>query len=283
MGFPRINKHLAGLLLVFVVLCLVYAWATPPFEASDELWHFGAINHIANTGSLPVQQVGVETAWEQEGSQPPLYYLISAALIAPINRDDFYFVRQPNPHVIAGVPGAVGNKNLVLHDSAHPPLQNTFLAVYILRLFSIVFGCVTIIAVYQTAALLNIQNRYFPLLAAGLAAFNPMFIFITASVNNDNLVTVLNSLLIWQMMILLRDGFSTRRSLFMALLIAAASLTKLSALVMIPVVLLAALWAARIPAQSTRTGRPGRTRPMPQPGRAAAMAYLALPLSTRTA
>ena len=245
MFFSRTDKHLAGLLILFVALCLCYAWATPPLEASDELWHFGAINAIAETGALPVQKIGVETPWEQEGSQPPLYYLISAALIAPINRADFDVVRQPNPHVIAGVPGAVGNKNLVLHESAHPPLHNTILAVYILRLFSIVLGCITVAAVYQTAALLGVNNRFFPLAAAGLAAFNPMFIFITASVNNDNLVTTLNSLLIWQMLVLLRDGFSTRRGLFMALLIAAASLTKLSALVMIPVVMLAALWVVR--------------------------------------
>ncbi|MBZ0286988.1 MAG: glycosyltransferase family 39 protein, partial [Anaerolineae bacterium] len=244
MVFSRIDKSLAGLLLIFVVLCLCFAWATPPFEASDELWHFGAINAIADTESLPVQQIGVETPWEQEGSQPPLYYLISAALIAPVDRSDFDSVRQPNPHVIAGVPGAVGNKNLVVHDSVHPPLQKTVLAVYILRLFSIVLGCITITAVYQTAKLLNAGNRYFPLAAAGLAAFNPMFIFITASVNNDNLVTALNSLLIWQMLVLLRDGFSARRSLFMALLVAAASLTKLSGLVMIPVLGLAALWVA---------------------------------------
>ncbi|MEO8610621.1 MAG: phospholipid carrier-dependent glycosyltransferase [Chloroflexota bacterium] len=242
MYFSRIDKHLAGLLIIFAALCVVYAWATPPLEASDELWHFGAINYIADTGLLPVQKIGLKTAWEQEGSQPPLYYLISAALIAPINRLDFDAARQPNPHVIAGVPGAVGNKNLVLYDSAHPPLQNTILAVYILRLFSIILGCISVAAVYQTAALLNVSHRYFPLAAAGLAAFNPMFIFITASVNNDNLVTALNSLLIWQMLILLRDGFSTRRSLFMALLIAAASLTKLSGLVMIPIIGLAALW-----------------------------------------
>src|SRR5689334_18089755 len=177
----RINKQLVGLLIIFVALCLIYAWATPPLEASDELWHFGAINAIADTGSLPVQKIGLETAWEQEGSQPPLYYLISAALIAPINRADFDTVRQPNPHVIAGVPGAVGNKNLVLHESAHPAPQNTILATYILRLFSIVLGCITVAAVYQTAALLNVKNRFFPLVAAGLAAFNPMFIFITAS------------------------------------------------------------------------------------------------------
>jgi 4-amino-4-deoxy-L-arabinose transferase-like glycosyltransferase len=229
---------------MYILLALAYAWATPPLEASDELWHVGMVNQIAQTGELPVQVVGTETAWEQEGSQPPLYYLISAALISRIDRSDFDSLRQPNPHAIAGIPGAVGNKNLVLHDTPHSPLIGTVLAVYVLRLFSIALGSVTITAIYQSASLLNGEHRWFPLLAAGLTAFNPMFLFISASVNNDNLVIALDSLVIWQMLVMLRDGFRFRRSLILSVLIALASLSKLSGLVLIPVVVLGALWVA---------------------------------------
>ncbi len=235
---------LSLILGAFVILSLLYAWATPILEASDELWHFGLVNHIANTGELPVQVLGLETPWEQEGSQPPLYYVIAAALVAPVDRSDFDTVRQPNPHAIAGIPGAVGNKNLVLHDSPHSVLQGTALAVYIARGFSIALGVITVWAVYQCALLVAPENRKVAILAAGLTAFNPMFLFITASVNDDNLVTALDSLIIWQMLTLLRDGFSARRRLAMAVLLALASLSKLSGLALIPVVGLAALWVA---------------------------------------
>jgi hypothetical protein len=30
----------------YVALGLIYAWATPPFEASDEYWHFGMLEYI---------------------------------------------------------------------------------------------------------------------------------------------------------------------------------------------------------------------------------------------
>src|SRR5215813_13879724 len=103
MSFKRI-RPITLLLGAFVVLALIYAWATPPLEASDELWHFGMIDSIAKTGVLPVQVVSVpkvHTAWEQEGSQPPLYYLITAALVSPIDRSDFDTLRQPNPHAKA--------------------------------------------------------------------------------------------------------------------------------------------------------------------------------------
>jgi hypothetical protein len=235
------------ILTAFIILSLIYAWVTPPLEASDELWHVGMVNVIADTGQLPVQVVGAKTPWMQEGSQPPLHYLIAAALVKPIDRSDFDIVRQPNPHAVAGVPGNVGNKNLVLHATPHPTLQGTALAVYLLRLFSILLGCVTVSAVYATAMELGIDRPMLAVLAAGLTAFNPMFLFITASVNNDNLVTALNSLVIWQTLRMISYGFSTRRSILIAVLVALASLSKISGLVLVPFVVLAALWTLVAP------------------------------------
>ncbi len=240
---PSPRRPLAVLLGLFVVLALVYAWATPPLEASDELWHVGMVDEIARTGALPVQVPGVDTAWEQEGSQPPLYYALAALLVRPIDRGDFEPLRQPNPHVKAGVPGATDNKNLVLHDDPHPAPQGTALAVYLLRLVGIALGAVTVAAVYATAWELT-RRPVVALVAAGLTAFNPMFLFISASVNNDNLVTALNSLILWQTLVMLRAGLSWRRSLLLALLIVLASLSKLSGLVLVPVVALAGLWVA---------------------------------------
>ena len=40
--------------------------------------------------------------------------------------------------------------------------------------------------------------RRLALPAAALVAFNPQFLFNSASVNNDNLITLLASLIIWQ-------------------------------------------------------------------------------------
>lgn len=243
-GRPAGWRPLAAVLVAFVALAVCYAWATPPFEASDELWHFGMIQRLAETGDLPVQAPGADTPWEQEGSQPPLYYALAAALVRPIDRGDFDAVRRPNPHAIAGIPGAVGNKNLVLRDTPHPPLRGTVLAVYLVRALSIGLGVVTVSAVFASARRLAPGRPRVALLAAALTAFNPMFLFISASVNNDNLVTALNSLIIWQMLYLLDCGFSLRRSVVVALLAALASLSKLSGLALLPALGLAALWTA---------------------------------------
>lgn len=236
----RSQSALWIILSVYAVLALLYTWATPPLEASDEREHVGMIQGISVYGDLPVQNPLniAETWWEQEGSQPPLYYLMSAVLIAPIVRDDWETARLANPHATTGIPLALNNKNRVLPSET----GGTATAVYVLRLFGIVLGAITVSAVFHTAKRIVGDESLIPVIATGITAFNPMFLFITASVNNDNLVIALNSLLIYQLVVMIQDGFSLRRSFLIAVLIALATLSKLSGLVLIPVFALSALW-----------------------------------------
>lgn len=240
----RLTHPLPWLLAIFIALAVLYAWATPIFEASDELWHFGMVERLATVGTLPVQDPDVTTPWEQEGSQPPLYYAITAALVRPFDLSGLDDLRQPNPHTKAGIPLDSDNKNLVLHDTPYPALtgsgvNKSVLPVYIARLFSILLGAVTVGAVYMAGRELDPTHEWVGLLAAGLTAFNPMFLFITASVNNDNLVIMLGALITWQTLVMLREGLHWRRSLLLAILLALASLTKISGNVFVPVVALA--------------------------------------------
>ena len=81
-------RWLIAVLIGYVALAVIYSVSTPIFEPPDEVFHFPLIDHIADTGSLPVQDPAIETAWHQEGSQPPLYYLLSAPLVRLIDRGD---------------------------------------------------------------------------------------------------------------------------------------------------------------------------------------------------
>jgi 4-amino-4-deoxy-L-arabinose transferase-like glycosyltransferase len=234
----------AALIGAFVVLALIYALTVPPFESPDESTHFAVVDHVAATGMLPVQDIGVKTRWEQQGSQPPLYYLLAAAFVAPIDRADLDSLYRVNPHAIIGVPGERGNKNAYLNDDAYPVFTGARGAVYLVRALSILMGAGTVYAVFQAARTLFPDRRGIAPLAAGLVAFNPQFLFISASVNNDNAVTLFASLALWRMLVMLRDGFAPRRDLALALLLALASIAKLSGLLIIPMVGLAALWTA---------------------------------------
>lgn len=111
----------------YLALGGIYLVATPLFEASDELWHMGMVNHLADHHALPVQDPNLPTDYEQEGSQPPLYYWLSAQLVRALDRSDFHAVTQPNPHVMAGIPLATHNKNLVLHPERPPRAQREYI------------------------------------------------------------------------------------------------------------------------------------------------------------
>ena len=183
------------IIVAFVLLATIYSLATPVFEASDEYLHFPVVKHIADGYGLPVQRPGTKTAWEQEGSQPPLYYLLVSPIARWIDTRDMPERLRYNPHAQPGDPYRTANKNLIVHSSAESfPWQGTALAVHLIRFVSIAMGAATVAA---AGALVREIAPERPDLATGamaLTAFTPMFLFISASVNNDNLVILLSTI-----------------------------------------------------------------------------------------
>ncbi|MCY3832849.1 MAG: glycosyltransferase family 39 protein [Chloroflexi bacterium] len=233
--------------LAFFCVGLTYLYASPHFESPDSIYHVGFIKWIADHGgALPVQSPDHDELFAHEGSQPPLYYLLMTPIWQAIDTADFVDFFQRNPLVIAGHPARLGNRNQVFYRQPHPPnLEGTSLALTIIRLLTLSMSAVTVYAVYKSARTIQPRSAGFALLATALAAFNPQFLFVSSSISNDNLVTMLVSLITWQTLLMLRDGFETRRSLLISLLIALASLSKLSGLAPILAVGAAAFFTAR--------------------------------------
>jgi hypothetical protein len=197
-----------GILAIYLILCSFYSIMTPLFEVSDELWHYPMVKYIADNGfTLPVQDPANPGPMRQEGSQPPLYYLIGAALTFWIDTSDMDQVRILNPHPDLGVMRPDGNVNIALHDPAREafPWRGTALAVHIVRFFSVILGAITVIMAYQLARELFPNRPGVALGAAALTAFNPMFLFISGAINNDNLSTTLASILLVQIVRLLKQ------------------------------------------------------------------------------
>ena len=229
--------------LLFFFIGLIYVYAVPHFEAPDNIPHVGMIKWIAEQRELPVQSADHEHLYGQEASQPPLYYLLMAPIWSVFDTSDFDDLFRPNPLAVVGHPSRLGNRNRVFYRQPYPPnLSGTSLALYIVRLATLGMATVTVAAVYQAARTILPQKTGFAVLATALAAFNSQFLFISASISNDNLVTMFAALICWQALLMLRDGFQTRRSLLLALLIALASLAKLGGLVLGVAVVLAGLW-----------------------------------------
>ncbi|HET7376851.1 MAG TPA: glycosyltransferase family 39 protein, partial [Anaerolineae bacterium] len=230
------------ILSLFVGLGIIYSIATPIFEASDEVSHYAVIQNIIDGQGLPVQQVGVKTAWEQEGSQPPLYYVLMAVATEWINTSDAAERMYRNPHAAPGDPSLDANRNLVIHsDAENFPWRGTTLAVHFIRLLSIVLGALTVLIGYRIAQRIFPDQPSIALGTTALIAFNPMFLFISASVNNDNLTILLSGLAIyltircWQEAGGLLDRSGWVRRVVLGIVLGLAALSKISGLTLLPI------------------------------------------------
>ncbi len=224
------QRWLAPILLAFIVLAVTYSVVTPIFEAGDELWHYPFVQHLATGHGLPVQDPNVETLWEQEGGQPPLYYALSALATFWIDTHDLPERLWRNPHARIGIPLDYGNKNMIVHTSAENfPWQGTTLAVHLIRFLSILLSTITVALTYFFA--LEIKNdKNLAALTAAIVAFNPMFLFISASVNNDNLATMLATLALVLLAQLITRGATIRRFIALGIVLGLGALTKVSLL-----------------------------------------------------
>ena len=249
-GWQKLNSldiplsPIQWILLFYILLGIGYMTAAPVFEANDEIWHFGYLQHLRQTSSLPHQQPDSpeKTRYRQHGSQPPLYYALMALLTSPFPIDDADAYRRLNPHVIASQPDSFGNKNLVIPDRAQSMLTGTGLVVLIIRSLGLVMGAAAIAMIHKIAAYIAPHRPIVALVAAAVTAFNPMFIFVTASVNNDSLAMLLNAALVLLMLRMLRGRFNPRTTLAIGLLFGLTSITKLTSIVLWPALIGLALF-----------------------------------------
>lgn len=247
MELGRSHRIALAITWIFGCVAAVYSVITPLFESPDELWHYPYVWHIAQTGTLPVQEPGQPQLWEHEGSQAPLYYLVAALLTAPIDSQDLPALLYRNPHADIGRVTSDGNINILVHTPREKwPWQGAVLAVHIARFFSVALATGTVWLIYLLGRLLYPQQPQFALLAMTFVAFNPMFVFIAGSVNNDNMITFTATLTLWQLLSLLAQptarSIPVAKFLWLGFLTGLTALSKLSGLGMLGLALLGLLW-----------------------------------------
>lgn len=244
----QIQRYWPALLiaLVFLILAVTYSVVTPIFESPDELWHYPFVWHVAQTGQLPVQNPGRPQLWAHEGSQAPLYYLLAGLLTAPIPADDLPLLLYHNPHADIGRVSPDKNVNIVVHTARENwPWTGAVLAIHIARLFSTLLSVGTVLSIYALGRVLWPERPALAWLAMTFVAFNPMFIFISGSVSNDTMITLMASLSLWQLAALLTfPGQEPPFRYFVSLgvLGGLAALSKLSGLGLIALLVSVLFW-----------------------------------------
>jgi len=237
------------LILGFVALACMYSVVNPLFEAPDEVWHYEYSRWLVEGHGLPRPEDVGHAPWAQEGSQPPLYYLLAAGLTGWITTDNAAAVIRYNPHAAIGQAAAFGNKNMMIHGPTEAwPWRGVVLAAQLIRGFSIVLGALTVYFAYHSARLLFGGGSAVPLLTASLIAFNPQFLFLSASVNNDNLVTTACVIGVWWMIRLLRrpitHPIAWHEAIGLGAVVGVAALSKVSGLALALPVALTITWLA---------------------------------------
>lgn len=220
------NRHrwLLGLILAgYLVITLAYGAINPLFEAPDEHWHFFTAAYIADNGRLPRIEEPPDEFLGQEAAQPPLYYLLGAAILAPFDTTGWRESIWLNPYAWIGDASALANINRMVHTPAEAlPWHGYALAAHLLRVLSTLFGLGTLLAIYGSGRLLWPGSNTRPLLATALVAFLPQFNFVHASVTNDSLITMLCSLGLYQLIWFWRNlapGVALDRRLTMRLIL----------------------------------------------------------------
>jgi hypothetical protein len=240
---PRL---LSLIVVVHVLAGLVSAWATPVFEAPDEGFHVAVVRWINQGNGLPVQDPANPGDYQQEASQPPLYYLIGSALTFWIDVSDWDAHFEHNPRSRIGVPGTTHNVNdykPVPVDSGPARLTHA------LRALSLALSVGTVIAIWTLAGQLAPGDGPLQVLATVVMALNPKAVFINASANNDNLLMLLSTLVligcVRHMKQRADDGSRKtvgHDAVLLGLLLGLAALTKVSGLVLWPIAGLALVW-----------------------------------------
>ncbi|MEZ4769285.1 MAG: glycosyltransferase family 39 protein [Caldilineales bacterium] len=254
-GSQREKWGLACVLAVYVFLALAYSSVNPVFESPDEVYHFGYVEYLLQEHKLPIAALGGSLS---EYHQPPLYYLLAAAVSAPAWQADDSSTRslastarlESNPFWAYQI-GRVGadNKSQYIHSQAEDfPYQDWVLRVHLARWLSILLQSLTIVATYAIAREVfpdRIDIRFGSL---PLVAFLPQFLFVSGSVSNDNLIIPLTALLAWLWVRGLRTGIRTRWAAAVGVLTGLAVASKMSGLAMLAFSLAIVLligWRAR--------------------------------------
>ena len=226
------KRWLGLILILYLLLAAAYGAANPLFEAPDENHHYFNVQQIVATGKLPV--VTPDSLAQQEAAQPPLYYLLAAWLIAPLKPDADSGDMWPNPNIHFSHERTTQNINAFVHMPVEAwPWQGYVLAVHLLRLLSTFLGLGTLLCMYASGRLLLPAEWEFALLAVGLTAFLPQYLFLHSAISNDSLIIFLSTAVLWQLVRIWQKGVTMTGLVTLGITIGLAILAKMTGLLLL--------------------------------------------------
>lgn len=104
--------------------------------------------------------------------------------------------------------------------------KDLFTRLFLTRLISVIIAVATVWAAYRLAKEICPKSELFALTVASLVSFQPMFSFLSSGANNDNLLNLLSTILLWLMVKTFREGLTLRLSVLMGIVTGLGIITK---------------------------------------------------------
>jgi hypothetical protein len=244
---PRKYWPLAGVVLVYVILAVLYGFLTPPFEGPDEPQHFAYVMWLAAGKGFPPQgEAAWDTPLEQEAGQTPLYYVIVSLPARLIDVAEAKAIYRPNPYF----PGpAMGNtfdndNRAIPVSSEQRPFRGEWLVLYLARLVTLLFGVLLVVGVYFLAVQVRPKQAGFANYAAAVVALMPQVLFLSSVVSNDIPAAALGTVALIFLAALIRRGSDPSRGVALGagLFIGLATMAKINALLLLAPAAVTLLW-----------------------------------------
>ena len=251
------SAALALLLVAYLALATYFNFTYPAWEGGDEPQHFEQIRTLVRDGHFPrpVSWVTTPLADRNMSHQGPLYYALEAALVGWTMPTDAGRVWRANPYVTW--PEHKSALALAVHTpEEQPPYSPAVWALHAARFGSTLLGLLMVISAYLIAK--EVIGSRGGLVAAGLVAFTPAVVYLSATVNNEIAAAAFAGLaLAFSVRLAARGGDAPRAGILVGVFVAFAGLAKLDGLFVLPVAALAGLLAPRLELRSSSKGEDG--------------------------
>ncbi len=217
---------------LYLIAALLYSLSVPVWEAPDESGHFAYIKHLRSERTLPIQ--GQHASGEAH--QPPLYYVVAAIFSVPSDVTSSVGKWRRNPNFMWNASGGNDVNINILGTAQTIPFQGQSLALHLARLASVAMGAGTVYLVIRIGHYIFPERPEIGLLAGGLIALTPQFLFISGVLNNDNLLILCTTGTIWQTLQAINKPKQYRQWVFVGLWLSAAVMTKLTSVAIVALV-----------------------------------------------
>lgn len=252
--------HNAKLFMAILGIILFWSLATPLFEFPDEQAHVGTVNFFVQEGRAPE---GPELDMTQEMQKTQQYLGVyrnhlghNSFTYHPEYRLDYSDTFSgPHESAIVALNTSEQRSQYVGEEAARYPKlyyyylsgwqrlvnnSDIFVRTYVMRLGNILLAVLTSFVIYRIGLALFARQGH-ALVLTLLVMFQPMYSFVSAGINSDNLHNLLFACVIYLGLGIVHSGLTLRLGVLSLLVVFLDIFTKPQGLLAIPVLILALL------------------------------------------